>query len=455
MGEKNVFFAGWQIRAARVVSCLLAALILAAVFPGRSPAQGGGTVSSVGGSYAFIWEPEILSTVREIAKGVSLAYHGTRNRYRVFIIRSPELNAFVTPTGDIFIFSGQLTSLRCQDELAGILAHEMAHKEADHFGRMKKRSLLMSLPAIAAMILAQGEEAVITGAIAISQSYHLHYSREMEEESDVMAINALKKTAYNPLGMVGALMVIEERFRLMPRDMPENLASHPPTVIRRSSLESVLGRPLEKVEWEPVPDWKWLRLRAIAQAITSDPEMVMEHYKANREKVSTPREHQLAGIFLLKSGHYVEARKELEMALDGLQEDAEFLADLGTACYMNNDHDKAREYLEKAAGIDPERAYAHFYLAEMERRKGRLNKAFHLYRKALEGRPELPEAHFRYGMIMGDRGRAGEAAYHLGVAALLRGKFGEARSLLAQADRELGESIYWRGLIDERLAIFR
>jgi hypothetical protein len=58
-------------------------------------------------------------------------------------------------------------------------------------------------------------------------------------------------------------------------------------------------------------------------------------------------------------------------------------------------------------------------------------------------------------MIMGDRGRAGEAAYHLGVAALLRGKFGEARSLLAQADRELGESIYWRGLIDERLAIFR
>lgn len=448
------------------VLIIAAVLLTAVLFPGRlisqetkenggKSAESGSTLYRVSRQYSFIRDPEVTMIIDEIGQKVARVFNASPERYHFYVINNKGVNAFTTPSGDIFLYSGQLNRLRSEDELAAVLAHEIAHREADHFAEIARKNTITAIPTIAAMILSKGEEAVVAGAIAVAGAYQLHFSREMEEEADLMALNALKKTVYDPLAIAGALEIIEKEDKLMPSEVPDHLSTHPPIEVRRAGLESILGKSLREVNWSPSPGRRWRRLRAIMAGITADPENLLSRWKSLDSYDLTADEYHYNGLTLMKAGHFGEAVFEMAKAIKMTPEDKELHADLGAAYFKVGDFESARRYLESARKEMPEYSCPFFYLAEIERETGKIQKAAVLYQKTVDNMPALPEAFYRYGLIMGEKGKNGEASYYLGVAALLDGKFPEALRLLKDAKQKLGGNLFWNDRIENRLSVFR
>ena len=188
-------------------------------------------VSSVNAEFPLLWDAEILDVLRRTGGDIALAIGAPADSYHYYVIDKPIFNAFTSPTGDIFFFTGTLAAMRSSSELAGVLAHEIAHVQAGHYERLSRSASLGTIPAIAAIILSGGNPAVFAGALALLESYQLAFSREMEEEADRLSMIYLRRTSYDPRGLLGAMRLIEAGERFMPSNVPESLRTHPLTAV--------------------------------------------------------------------------------------------------------------------------------------------------------------------------------------------------------------------------------
>ncbi len=118
--------------------------------------------------------------------------------YEFYIIKEDEVNAFALPSGKVFVFDGLYKHLN-DDELAGVLAHEIMH--AEHRHGMKGYYKDMSLGAVLMWIFGVND----VGADVIHQISSLHYSRELETEADVDGVKLMISAGYDPQGMVTLL----------------------------------------------------------------------------------------------------------------------------------------------------------------------------------------------------------------------------------------------------------
>jgi predicted Zn-dependent protease len=174
--------------------------------------------------------------------------------FRFKIIDQSEPNAFATPGGYIYLSRGMLALINNEDELAGILAHEISHVTERHHARQASRSVLpgiLTLPgkAVGAVV---GEDVgnIINSPIeAVGKVYLSSYSRDQEAEADLVGMHLAATAGYNPsalgqalrsLGRMSALMTGEEReFSFYD--------SHPTTSTRVSDIDQESAR----MQWQP------------------------------------------------------------------------------------------------------------------------------------------------------------------------------------------------------------
>jgi predicted Zn-dependent protease len=277
-----------------------------------------------------------------------------------------------------------------------------------------------------AAILTGGDSRVIASAIAMAQSYQLHWSREMEIESDRLALQYLRGTGFDPEGLLGGLKVIEQGERLMPTDTPEHLMTHPVMSDRIASMESGLGMSPGK-GYDPASDPAWERLRAVLLAVTERPE-VARGMVGSRSLAGEAESEDLAGLVLSRQERYHEAEERFRQAVSAEPENTRYLADLGASLFLLGELGEAREALQRSLSLDQGSgsSYTHYYLGSiylLEKDGAAADKAF---RRAVESWPPLPEAHYQFALLLSGEGRLGEADYHFGKAARLRGDYASA-----------------------------
>lgn len=160
-------------------------------------------------------------------------------RYRFQVVDSDDVNAFAVPTGYVFVTRGLLQALESDDELAAILAHEIAHVESRHSYRLWRNARNASIVTGILGALAGGRDDAAADAVAAMTSFTAQlflagYGRDREREADLFAsfylnnadlgdrplLNAFRKLqfardAYDPFGRGGGLFAthphIEER----------------------------------------------------------------------------------------------------------------------------------------------------------------------------------------------------------------------------------------------------
>ena len=186
---------------------------------------------------------EVYSYVRGITRKIlnsGSVEHAKDFPWEVKIINDPKtLNAFCTPGGYIYVYTGLIKYLDTEDQLAGVMGHEIAHADKRHSMRQLYQSYgVQILAAIGASVATQGksestQKAAMNAAQVASAVVGLKFSREHETEADDMSVNYLCGTEYNPAGAAGFFKKIGSA-----NSPPEFLSTHPNPANRVENIEA-------------------------------------------------------------------------------------------------------------------------------------------------------------------------------------------------------------------------
>ncbi len=133
-------------------------------------------------------------------------------QYTFDVIDSKEINAFALPGGPIFLYTGLLDHLTTEDQVAGILGHELAHVKNEHWASAyadnQKRQLGL---AVVLILLNANQTAFDIASVSDALLFQLPYSRKHETESDKVGYDLVVKAKLNPQGMVDVFTVLKEK----------------------------------------------------------------------------------------------------------------------------------------------------------------------------------------------------------------------------------------------------
>jgi predicted Zn-dependent protease len=168
------------------------------------------------------------------------------------VIDSEDVNAFALPGGFFYVHSGLVLRAESEAELAGVMAHELAHIAARHGTRQDTRGQIINLATIPMIFMGGwgGYLARQGASIAIPLGF-LKFSRGFEKEADLYGLQYLYKAGYDPTAFVDFFEKLQADEKRKPGLMHEVFRSHPPTDDRitdsQKNIESYLKEKPEYV----------------------------------------------------------------------------------------------------------------------------------------------------------------------------------------------------------------
>lgn len=195
--------------------------------------------------YDIVQDPEINHYIRSIGKRIVQHTNSTK-RFRFYVINNPDINAFAGPDGTIGIHTGLIHSVASEDELASVMAHEIAHVTQEHLYRRMELQSKSTLPQIASMIAAiligihdtDAGIATLMGSTAYQIEKQLKYSRLHEYEADFAGINFLSLSGYDPHAMPDFFEKLANSYQHQGMSAPEILRTHPLTENRLAKAQA-------------------------------------------------------------------------------------------------------------------------------------------------------------------------------------------------------------------------
>jgi beta-barrel assembly-enhancing protease len=163
--------------------------------------------------------------------------------FTIKVLDTEEVNAFALPGGFFFVNSGLILKADSESELAGVMAHEIAHVAARHGTRQATRGEIVNLASIPLIFMGGwAGYAIRQGAgLAIPMGF-LTFSRSMEREADYLGLQYLYKTGYDPTSFVDFFEKIQSMEKKKPGTVSKVFATHPMTDDRIKSAQDEIQK---------------------------------------------------------------------------------------------------------------------------------------------------------------------------------------------------------------------
>lgn len=176
-------------------------------------------------------DPEVVRYVDDLCQTLA-RYSGRPNlRYYIKVVDTDEVNAFALPGGYLYVNRGLISMAEVESELAGVIAHEIAHVVARHGAKALTRQL--GLEIIIGIISGEnprGARRVVSKLAGIGGVLSmLHHSRSAEREADALAVENLWEAGYDPEGFTGFFEKLLEINDSEPGALAAMFATHPPS----------------------------------------------------------------------------------------------------------------------------------------------------------------------------------------------------------------------------------
>ncbi|OGX37248.1 MAG: hypothetical protein A3C36_07395 [Omnitrophica WOR_2 bacterium RIFCSPHIGHO2_02_FULL_52_10] len=171
--------------------------------------------------------------------------------YVVKVFDDETLNAVSLPGGYVYVFRGILDKAQSDDQLAGVIAHEVGHITARH-GVKRMQSAYAALALQVAATTAGGSQAAVAANLALT-SLFLEYSQQAEFEADRLGVKYLKNAGYDPNAMAGFLEVMQAAKEKEPPNPFSYWKTHPNLTQRISVSNQEVSGKLEFKDYLNMP----------------------------------------------------------------------------------------------------------------------------------------------------------------------------------------------------------
>ena len=293
------------------------------------------------------------------------------------IIKDPQINAFAVPGGLFALNTGLITSAKNLDEIAGVMAHEIAHVAQRHYSRSQEAFKGQGLLALAGIIVgaaiaSQADSdvgsAVMLGTQAALMDKQLSYSRNQEREADRIGMQFMYAAGYNPQSMAD---YFETMHRATSRVsfLPDFWLTHPLTTERMSEAR-LRANQLPQVR-SKIYDLDFDILKWYTQVVSNQATEIQLQALANRKNI--------AGLlalskFYLMQGDYTQAQSNLDLVKIKLK--SHILVPLiQTDIYLGqNKFDQAYDSISSLQKTMPENRALSYKLAEVLIRQGKIDQ---------------------------------------------------------------------------------
>ncbi len=378
--------------------------------------------------FPLVEDPEVVEYVRGVVDRLAAVLPSIPFAVTTTVVRHDAINAFASPGGYVYVFTGLLHQFEHESELAGVIAHELAHVTQRHVASRIEAMQLISIAslagAVAGIFLGQGGDptrsaagqALMVGALAGGQTAMLAYSRTDEREADQVGMNYLTAAGFPPQGMVHAFERIRKVRFASGGSFPAYLSTHPDVDERLSYLDGRVAALPADVRERTEDDTKFRRIQTLVRARYLDPAVSLPFFQSRTNP--TALDYMGLGIVQAKLSKLPEAKAAFDKALAMAPNDSLVLREAGKLQFTKGDGDLAARYLQKAVLLNPRDLIALFYYARIMAEKGQVDRASEYFERVLRALPDDSEVHAYLGRLKGEHGDLFAGHLHLAYAAI-------------------------------------
>ena len=163
--------------------------------------------------------------------------------FTIKVIDSDEVNAFALPGGFFYVNSGLILAADEEAELAGVMAHEIAHVAAHHYARQMTRAQWARLGTIPLIFVGGGVGYAVYEAAGFGIPLtFMKFQRNFEAEADYLGLQYMYKTGYDPQAFVSFFEKLQAKEKKKPGTLAKAFASHPQTPDRIEKSQEEIGK---------------------------------------------------------------------------------------------------------------------------------------------------------------------------------------------------------------------
>jgi predicted Zn-dependent protease len=206
----------------------------------REEQLGRGVMLQLRNAGVVVDDPQLTEYIGALGSQLASSANNGDFRFNFFLVKDPSINAFAMPGGFIGVNSGLLLSTDNENELAGVLAHEVSHVTQRHLARAmydNQRTSVMSMATMLAAILlgaasnASGDamSGIVTASQGLAAQRQINFTRANEHEADRVGMEVLSSAGFDPSGMSSFFEKLSKRYGAQQQYVPAILQDHPVT----------------------------------------------------------------------------------------------------------------------------------------------------------------------------------------------------------------------------------
>ncbi len=243
----------------------------------------------------MVEDPMITEYVNRVGQNVVL-HSDAKIPFTIKVIDSDEVNAFALPGGFFFVNKGLILAADNEAELAGVMAHEIAHVAARHAMENQGKGTLMNYGMLAGIIFGGPIASTVlqNGGGIFGALGMLKFSRGAEVEADRLGVQYLYASGYDPNGMSTMFEKLASQNKKKPGTLSRLFSSHPQSVDRRDTSLQLVARFPEKEEYV-ISTSEFQRVKSHLFRVTNAKAGVVTDYDQTDDSKPTLKKRQPEG----------------------------------------------------------------------------------------------------------------------------------------------------------------
>ena len=373
--------------------------------------------------YKVIDATIVVNYINGLGRKILSAFPSQPFKYHFYVIKDDSLNAFASPAGHIFVNSGLILAMESEEELAGVISHEIAHASLRHISkkieRSKKTNMATLAGTVAGVLLGVGGAgdaagAVLMGSAAAVQTSALAYSRDNEAEADQVGLKYLNRAGYSAEGLLVVMKKMRGKEWFDSSIIPTYMRTHPAPEERMVNIDIWIEKHEQvQTNFDPYP---FQRMRTWLVASYGDNQAALTQFQAD---IAKHRKDSLGhfgyGLSLARNSNYDDAIVQMRKALEINPFEPYFIIALGRIYYLSGRYPEALKILVSLESLAPNHPRRLYYLGLIQMKMERYQDAIDAFEKTIRLYPQYTSAYQHLGVSYGRLDKLSYAHYYLGI----------------------------------------